>query len=142
MVAAMGALSDELLRRVRLVTESLGEEGGDGASVGSEASERAGEVEGGDGAVPGIELRQQATQDEAGIRLPTVDDDPTLAQALQVENGACLPRLWELETEAAREEGTGEIPRLRDRMMGIEERLGRVRERMRRQGEDQSQRGA
>ena len=151
-VAAMGTLSDELLRRVPLAGAQVGEGGGDGAVPGSASPERAVEGSGNDGAIPGIDSparaveanaddgvlslidpSQDATEDEGQaaallLRLRTVDQALMLAQVLQLKNYRCLARLSELEREPVTEEGAGEIFRIGNQVAGYERRLVGVRE--------------
>ena len=117
MLAAMVALSDELLQRVPLARAEL--------------AEHVGETSGDDSAISRIDLSYFATEDEVqsvGLPPPTVDDDLALAEALAVVNAAHLARLGELETEAGTEESALAISQI------IEERLMWIQERMRRRG--------
>ena len=137
LLAAMRAFSEELLRRVALAGALVGEDGGargpgDGAVRESDSPERAVEANADDSATPRINSSQQVMGYEARAL--------ELAQVPQLENRMCLSPLRGLsplvglESEVLTEEDAAEISRMRNRMMGIERRLVRIRERFGRQG--------
>ena len=120
MLAAMAALSGELLQRVPLAR--------------AEVAEHVGEASEDDGAIPRVDSSQLAVQDgalSAGLPPPTVADDLALARALDAESTAALARLRELVTESGTGQSTGEMIQVRDRMMEIQRQTAGIRERMR-----------
>ena len=123
MLAAMMALSGELLQRVPLAR--------------AEVAEHVGQASGDDGAISRIDSSQLAVQDgahSAGLPPPTVADDLALARALDAESTTALARLLYLVAESGTVQVTGDMTQIRDSMMGIQGQLVGIRARLRGRG--------
>ena len=123
MLAAMVALSGELLQRVPLAR--------------AEVAEHVGEASGDDGAIPRVDSSQLAVQDgahSAGLPPPTVADDLALVRALDAESAAAVARLLAIVTESGTGQVTGEMTQIQDRMMEIQGQTAGIRERLRGRG--------
>ena len=115
MLAAMVAVSDELLQRVPLARAELVEDVSrdDSAIPRPDSRELAVEATGDDIALSRIDSSQLVTQDEAqSAGLSPQTDDLALARALDTESAAAVVRLRELMTGPGTEDAADEMSRI------------------------------